>query len=62
MDGTSISHDRACAALVEAGLWDEVSDRLDDPAAYPCPWSAIWLTSRRPYPLRRVARRGDLGR
>ncbi|MGH3752498.1 MAG: ATP-binding cassette domain-containing protein [Pseudonocardiaceae bacterium] len=24
--------DRACAALVEAGLWDEVSDRLDDPA------------------------------
>ncbi len=24
--------DRACAALVEAGLWDEVADRLDDPA------------------------------
>ncbi|MGH3822148.1 MAG: ATP-binding cassette domain-containing protein [Pseudonocardiaceae bacterium] len=24
--------DRACAALVEAGLWDEVSNRLDDPA------------------------------
>ncbi|MFN2494380.1 MAG: ATP-binding cassette domain-containing protein [Pseudonocardiaceae bacterium] len=23
---------RACAALVEAGLWDEVADRLDDPA------------------------------
>ena len=24
--------DRACAALVEAGLWEEVADRLDDPA------------------------------
>ncbi|MGH3913171.1 MAG: ABC transporter ATP-binding protein [Pseudonocardiaceae bacterium] len=25
-------HDRACAALVEAGLWDEVANRLDEPA------------------------------
>ncbi|MGQ0576036.1 MAG: ATP-binding cassette domain-containing protein [Pseudonocardia sp.] len=30
--GRAVLRDRACAALREAGLWDEVGDRLDAPA------------------------------
>jgi phosphate transport system ATP-binding protein len=30
--GRAELRDRACAAMVEAGLWDEVANRLDDPA------------------------------